>query len=365
MSESTQPITRPRDPASRQRADSPAKPSIVRIVGIGDGIVMRIGDQEGRWGDIVRVLAGHLVKAEGFFQGERVAIEIGSRLLSADDMQQIADVLTGYNIAIWAVRTSNPETRRMAQEIGLSVEGADGNSGDGSSGDGSSGSGGPGRIKDERARWEVHLGQRGQVAPSVKPQSEFQPPQSIADSIADRAIDPNSQATELGTLPPSQKKAVAPSLLAVSRTDEDADADADEDEEDTDDQSSAEVILAPPYIYRGTLRSGQVFRHAGTIMLIGDVNPGAEVISGGDIFVWGRLRGIVHAGAMGNERSVVCAIDFEPIQLRIAGYIAMSPKAVTNEPGRWFWRRNAVEKPEVARVMGKQIVVDVWDSQWK
>ena len=121
------------------------------------------------------------------------------------------------------------------------------------------------------------------------------------------------------------------------------------------------MILAPPYIFRGTLRSGQVFRHAGTIMLIGDVNPGAEVISGGDIFVWGRLRGIVHAGAMGNERAVVCAIDFEPIQLRIAGYIAMSSKAVSNEPGRWFWRRNSAEKPEVARVMGKQIVVDVWD----
>ncbi|HRJ40582.1 MAG TPA: septum site-determining protein MinC, partial [Caldilineaceae bacterium] len=131
------------------------------------------------------------------------------------------------------------------------------------------------------------------------------------------------------------------------------------------DGAAQEVILAPPYIYHGTLRSGQVFRHAGTVMIIGDVNPGAEVISGGDIFVWGRLRGIVHAGAMGNERALVCAIDFEPIQLRIAGYIAMSPKAVSNEPGRWFWKRDVVEKPEVARVMGKQIVVDVWDSQYQ
>lgn len=342
MSEFSQATSNTNDPARLPRPDSPSKPSIVRIVGTGNGIVMRIGDQDGRWSDIVRVLAGHLAKAEGFFQGERVAIEIGARLLSADDMQQIADVLAGYNIAIWAVRTDNPETRQMVQDIGLAAEGMDG----------SQGEQGSASSKNERARWEVHLGQRNQTTPSVKPHSEFQPPQSIADAIADRAVDENAPAK---ATPPASSEAETTESLSADLPQAEA--------EDTDEETSPEVILAPPYIFRGTLRSGQVFRHAGTIMLIGDVNPGAEVISGGDIFVWGRLRGIVHAGAMGNERAVVCAIDFEPIQLRIAGYIAMSPKAVSNEPGRWFWRRNAVEKPEVARVMGKQIVVDVWDRK--
>ena len=335
-------LSKTNDPARPSRSDAPSRPSIVRIVGTGDGIVMRIGDQDGRWSDIVRVLAGHLAKAEGFFQGERVAIEIGARLLTADDMQQIADVLAGYNIAIWAVRTSNPDTRRMVQDIGLAAEGMEGEQ--------------EGRAtptgRNERARWEVHLGQRNQATPSIKPHSEFLPLQAIADAIADRAIDENDL-TEATTPAPSKTETTGRPPFGSSLA----------EAKDTDDPDSLEVILAPPYIYRGTLRSGQVFRHAGTIMLIGDVNPGAEVISGGDIFVWGRLRGIVHAGAMGNERSVVCAIDFEPIQLRIAGYIAMSPKAVSNEPGRWFWRRNAAEKPEVARVMGKQIVVDVWDGE--
>ncbi len=348
MSEFNQATSKTNSPARLPRPDGSSKPSIVRIVGTGDGIVMRIGDQDGRWSDIVRVLAGHLAKAEGFFQGERVAIEIGARLLSADDMQQIADVLAGYNIAIWAVRTSNPETRRMVQDIGLAAEGMDGSS------DGQGSTSG----KNERARWEVHLGQRNPTTPPVKPHSEFQPPQAIADAIADRAIDQTDR-KEAGS-PGSPKPKPTDSAPSDSPV---AEADETYETEERDDTSDPEVILAPPYIFRGTLRSGQVFRHAGTIMLIGDVNPGAEVISGGDIFVWGRLRGIVHAGAMGNERAVVCAIDFEPIQLRIAGYIAMSPKAVSNEPGRWFWRRNAVEKPEVARVMGKQIVVDVWDRE--
>ncbi|MBX3051790.1 MAG: hypothetical protein KF753_09970 [Caldilineaceae bacterium] len=336
----TQTTTKKNETGSASRSGTSSKPSIVRIVGTGDGIVMRIGDQDGRWADIVRVLSGHLSRSEGFFQGERVAIEIGSRLLSADDLQQIADILAGYNVAIWAVRTSNPQTQQMVQEIGLSAELLAGEKRDNR----------PAPDKTERAQWEVHLGARAPAPPPVIPQSEFQPPQSITDSIVDRAIEQPASVAEEST------------GKAGDRASEAAVAEAEAWDAD-DEQALPEMILAPPYIYRGTLRSGQVFRHAGTVMIIGDVNPGAEVISGGDIFVWGRLRGIVHAGAMGNERSVVCAIDFEPIQLRIAGYIAMSPKAISNEPGRWFWRRSVAEKPEVARVVGKQIVVDVWDRE--
>lgn len=308
---------------------------------------MRIGDKGGRWVDIVRVLADHLAKAEGFFQGERVAIEIGQRALSADDMQLIADVLAGYNVTIWAVRTSNPETRRMVREIGLTAEALDGTSSGPSVGEGTG----------ERARWEVRLGQKETPVPVVKPVEEFHPPQSIADAIADQVIEAEAraQAEAAAERSPAAKPHPSRRVEAEGRSPV---SEAAEDE-----VAGQEVIFAPPYIYRGTLRSGQVFRHAGTVMVVGDVNPGAEVISGGDIFVWGKLRGIVHAGAMGNERSVVCAIDFEPIQLRIAGFIAMSPKAVSNEPGRWFWRRSPLQKPEVARVIGKQIVVDVWDSQ--
>jgi len=320
-----------------------AKPSIVRIVGTGNGIVMLIGDRGGRWSDIVRILSEHLAKSEGFFQGERIAIEIGERSLSAEDMQQIADVLTGYKMTIWAVRTSNPETHRMVQEIGLAAEWME------------KGNGAltvPTQTKSGRTQWEVHLGQKGQEAPSTKPVDEFQSPRDIAESIVVQALNSEDALQQRSVEPKPDTKPLTPATSVVSEQDE-----SDED------AAEQELILAPPYVYRGTLRSGQVFRHAGTVMVVGDVNPGAEVISGGDIFVWGKLRGIVHAGAMGNERSVVCAIDFEPIQLRIAGYIAMSPKTATAEPGRWFWKRESAEKPEVARVMGKQIVVDHWDSQ--
>ncbi len=78
-------------------------------------------------------------------------------------------------------------------------------------------------------------------------------------------------------------------------------------------------------IINRTLRSGQQIKNQNSVVIVGDVNPGAEVISGGDIIVFGRLRGVVHAGAGGNQDSQVAALKLNPTQLRIASSIARSP----------------------------------------
>jgi septum site-determining protein MinC len=103
-------------------------------------------------------------------------------------------------------------------------------------------------------------------------------------------------------------------------------------------------------LIRRTLRSGRTVHSQGHAVIFGDVNPGAEVIAGGDIVIWGKLRGNVHAGAYGDEDAVVCALDMTPTQLRIAGYISTSP------PDK---RRKA--RPEVASIRGNQIVVEAWE----
>jgi septum site-determining protein MinC len=110
-----------------------------------------------------------------------------------------------------------------------------------------------------------------------------------------------------------------------------------------------EEPTAEGMVVRRTLRSGQSLRHPGHIVVIGDVNPGAEVMAGGDIVVWGRVRGIVHAGALGNEEAMICALDLAPMQLRIAGHIARSPEDKRRKP-----------KPETASVRDGQIVAVPW-----
>lgn len=106
-------------------------------------------------------------------------------------------------------------------------------------------------------------------------------------------------------------------------------------------------------LVRRTLRSGFSLQHPGHVVVIGDVNPGAEIIAGGDVIVWGRLRGMVHAGAEGDETAVVCALDLSPTQLRIAGHIAVTPQ------------RRGKSQPEMARVQNGQVMAEPWNPKGK
>ena len=76
--------------------------------------------------------------------------------------------------------------------------------------------------------------------------------------------------------------------------------------------------------YKGTLRSGQVLESETSIIILGDVNPGATIVSKGNVVVLGNLKGIIHAGAAGNEDSFVAALNMTPMQIRIADVIARS-----------------------------------------
>jgi septum site-determining protein MinC len=105
-------------------------------------------------------------------------------------------------------------------------------------------------------------------------------------------------------------------------------------------------------LIRHTLRNGRTVRHIGHVVVIGDVNPGAQVIAGGDVLIWGRLRGIVHAGAAGDENAIVCALDMRPMQLRIANHVAITPDSRQGRP-----------HPEVAFVREGQIVAEEWGNE--
>lgn len=76
--------------------------------------------------------------------------------------------------------------------------------------------------------------------------------------------------------------------------------------------------------YRGTLRSGQVFESETSVVIIGDVNPGAQVISKGNIVILGCCMGNIYAGASGNPSCFAAALTMKPMQVRIADKIARS-----------------------------------------
>jgi septum site-determining protein MinC len=102
-----------------------------------------------------------------------------------------------------------------------------------------------------------------------------------------------------------------------------------------------------------TLRSGNSIHFPGHVVVLGDINPGAEIAAGGSIIVWGHLRGTVHAGAQGDEGAVVCAMDLSPMQLRIAAYVATSPP------------RRGKTQPEIAFLREGQLVAEPWSPKEK
>jgi septum site-determining protein MinC len=100
-------------------------------------------------------------------------------------------------------------------------------------------------------------------------------------------------------------------------------------------------------IINKTLRSGQTVEYDGDVIILGDVNPDAYVVASGSIVVMGTLRGVVHAGANGDETAIIMALKLMPQQLRIGSYIARSPDSYEE-----------ANQPEKAYIENNQIVIE-------
>lgn len=121
---------------------------------------------------------------------------------------------------------------------------------------------------------------------------------------------------------------------AVAASPDDAPDDAADDTAD----EGAECAGPPPaQLVRDTCRSGEVRRFPGSVVIMGNVNPGAQVVAGGDIMVFGALRGMAHAGADGDADASIVAMSAVKPELRIAGYC---------------WNAGAADESDAALVSG-------------
>ncbi|MDO9546933.1 MAG: septum site-determining protein MinC [Pelolinea sp.] len=109
----------------------------------------------------------------------------------------------------------------------------------------------------------------------------------------------------------------------------------------------------PGLFIKKTIRSGTSIKYTGNVFIDGDVNPGGEIISTGSVIIWGKLRGSVHAGVEGSEKEVVCAIELDPINLRIANCSLKENKFL----------RKLKNRPVRAEVIDKKISLNYWESK--
>ncbi len=218
--------------------------SLVQIKGIRDGLLATFS--EAPWEDQCLALLTQIDERPAFFQGARLAMDVGTQVLKVNDLVDLRDRLSERNIALWAVISESPTTEQTSQLLGLAT-----------------------RIS--------------------KPRPEEQ--RQVADSISDdRALFINK-----------------------------------------------------------TLRSGTRVEFPGNIVIVGDVNPGAEIVAEGNVVVWGRVRGMIHAGAKGDRSAYICALDLSANQLRIADEVSAMLKP-QKDP-----------KPEIATINGEgRLQAELW-----
>jgi septum site-determining protein MinC len=197
-----------------------------------------------------------------------------------------------------------------------------------------------------------------QLMETVAAQDDFFRGARLAIQVEDRTLG----AAELGSLRSAlaEHEVTLWAIISTSEATQSAAADlglsrdleprrSEDDDLPVDTQLPGEEAV----LLQRTLRSGHSVRHPGHVVVIGDVNPGAEIIAGGHVVVWGRLRGVVHAGAAGDESAMVCALDLAPTQLRIAGHITVSPS------------RRGKPKPERAFIRDHQLIAEPWQAGHK
>lgn len=187
--------------------------SLVQIKGIRDGLLASLSDAP--WEEQRAALLTQIDGRPAFFQGARLALDVGAQTLKVNDLVDLRDQLSERNVSLWAVVSESPTTEQTAQLLGLAT-----------------------RIS--KPRPEEYRG--------------------ALDAITDDTA------------------------LFITKT----------------------------------LRSGTRIEFPGHVVVVGDVNPGAEIVAEGNVIVWGRVRGVIHAGSKGDRAAFICALDLSATQLRIA-----------------------------------------------
>ena len=145
-------------------------------------------------------------------------------------------------------------------------------------------------------------------------------------------------------------------------------SDQESDSAVTDEIYAHEMVLDTNLarIHRGSLRSGQTLTEQQSVVIMGDVKPGASVTANGSIFVLGALRGTVYAGANGDEKAFVMAMEMDPLQIRIANAIAISPDAEKGPKlkNRRFRKKADAKEPEIAYILNGHVVKDRYGSSF-
>ncbi len=277
---------------------------MIAIKGLRQGLLIVFsGTGDEPWLSRLREMENKLNANPSFFKGGMVAFDVKQMVLSDDDLRRSVALLQQHDVTLWAVVSLDEATQQRVRAIGLSDT--------------------------------LTLPPLPHSPSSVATKQES----PVSPAIPDLPKTNGKSSESVPAQTPSAPANVAAPEAAVLQP---KPAQSEDNIEGTD-----------GLLVRKRVRSGQVLRHPGHIVVIGDVNPGAQLLAGGDIIVWGKLQGSAHAGALGDDRSVICALDMSPSLVKIAdAALSMRPDERR--------KRNRQNKAETAQLKDQQIIFTPW-----
>jgi len=281
-----------------------ASPSPLQLRGAPGGLLVLTLPAAMRF-DALRIAMRDLfTESPGRFKGARVRLDLGQRELDLLEIRRLVHLTKDeFDVEVVGLQCENVALQRMAER-------------------------------------ELKLKLTVGVALPPPDPAEVAPPAAEAEVKAVQLVEESATSPALFAVDadkaPGRFETEESSTDIVSPPGEEADEDAD---------LGGRVLTVAQ-----TLRSGACVRFAGDVQVFGDVNPGAQIIAGGNIVVMGALKGMAHAGTR-DERAIILAFDLRPTQLRIGKVIGVVPGADPDKAGRAF-------HPEVATIVDGHIAVE-------
>jgi len=274
---------------------------MVTIKGLREGLLINFGEE--LWLSQLRELESKLQSNPRFFRGGQVTLNVHRLSLSPDDLRRAQALLNRHGVTLQAVLAQDIHTVTHVIELGL-----------------------PTRLGEtEPLRDKTGRAKPAKDGPASPDNTARLPEQSHIRSTSNRGAGGGAD---------------------VGIGDVGATQDAS--------RAIGQVEGSDGLLVRRRVRSGQMLRHPGHIVVLGDVNPGSQLIAGGDIVVWGKLHGSVHAGALGDAGATICALEFAPSLIRIADATRAS------RPGE---KRTRPARPEMALIEDHEIMIVGWQAK--
>ena len=297
--------------------------------------------EDADWSLVIAELSSLSSGGEGFLTDASLTFDFGWRELTEAQFDGVITSIHNQGLTCNGILSTSLNTRTIAEERGYRAI-----------------IGRLGLAKHQGRRLRREKEEVSQLKVADVPETVITPEKSTETATVEAVAEPAAIVAEAETVAAPEPEVAVASEPTVEVIEDSIEVGLDAPEVSVEEECSPSQEVPrfqdeePTLYLRKTLRSGQKVVFAGNVILLGDLNPGAQIEADGDVIVMGQLRGTVHAGAEGDETSIVIAASLNATQLRIADRFLTSGKKSS------LFKKPTLTGTLRARLDGESVVVE-------